>query len=515
MAEPQYLFAEIPLSRSSFERWLKSPPCAFSHWPEWADSNIPDEESIASVLDALIPFFIAEPALQQCLLLHDKQQGVLRCALWLRYEEMRATMMQMVALLRSTAPFMAAKGCGLVQHGESCCGTLTLTRSDSHWTAKCENFSFPEWSRAWLDSLGEGRDAQWMDAKLFNALKRRYNHYLLNASPEKPISIKKTEYYSNGREVIDYYGNRIAGANPLTFKRLCHTYFDTLYTDGQAVWINSDILELSLYKIADNLTPERIQVLEEGYDSYFLVRIDDKVWFRAQDKVPQPFYLTSLTIDPDSFHKLTYGEYADKNAVYRHMGNPGLRVVKDFRPKDIVKIVGEFVITENAVLYSGKALALADAKSFRSLGHDFYCDDSHVWLRNNLLEQLDPQTFRFVASECNLVADCRHVYFGAQYVVDADPQTLEVLTRGLFLFWRDKESIWYFDTKLARADVTQGEIEIYPESVFCRIGNRIWGMATELEDVDIASFVVTEWDYAEDKHGRFYRDGRLDKTDYA
>lgn len=515
MAEPQYLFAEIPLSRSAFERWLKSSPCTVSHWPEWADSNRPDEENAASVLDALMPFFTAEPELQQCLLLHDKQQGVLHCALWLRYEEMCATMMQMVALLRGTAPFMAAKAQGRVQHGENCCGTLTLTRSDSRWTAECEALSFPEWSRAWLHSLGEGSDAQWMDAKLFNALKRRYNHYLLNASPEKPILIKNTEYYSNGREVIDYDGNRIPGANPLTFKRLCHTYFDTLYTDGQAVWIDSMSLRLYRYKIADNLTPERIQVLEEGYDSDFLVRIDDKVWFRAQDNVPQPFYLTSLTIDPDSFHRLKYGEYADKNALYRHMGNPGLRVVKDLHPKDIVNIVGEFVITKNAVLYFGEVLALADAKSFRSLEYDFYCDDRHVWLRNNLLEKLDSQTFRFIALEHDLVADSRHVYYGAQYIVDADPQTLEVLMRGPFLFWRDKESIWYHNTKLAGADVTQGEIEIYPGSVFCRIGNRIWGMATELEDVDIASFVVTEWDYAEDKHGRFYRNRRLDKTDYA
>lgn len=513
MAEPQYLFAEIPLSRSAFDRWLKSSPIPSLCWPEWADSDMSCEEGAESVLDVLIPFFIAEPELQQCLLLHDKQQGILRCALWLRNEEMCVTMMQMVALLRSTAPFMAANAQGQVKHGENCCGTLTLTRNDTHWISECEDLSFPAWSDEWLHSLGEESNSQWMDPKLFNALKRRYNHYLLNASHQQPIAIKKTDYYSNGREVIDYYGNRMEGANPLTFKRLCHTYFDTLYTDGQGVWIDSDILELHRHKIADNLAPERIQVLEEGYDSDFLLRIDDKIWFRAQDKVPQPFYLRSLTIDPDTFHVLTTGEYADKNAVYRYSGNRGLCVVKELHPKDIVRTVGEFVITDKAVFYSGKMLALADGKSFRCLGHDFYCDNRHVWFRDNLLEKLDPQTFRFVAPERNLVIDNQHVYFGVQCVPGVDPQTLEVLTRGLFFFWRDKESIWYNDTKLEGADVTRGDIEIYPESIYCRIGDRIWGMQTELKDVDAKSFVVTEWDYAEDKHGRIYRDRRLSDAD--
>lgn len=233
MAEPQYLFAEIPLSRSAFDRWLKSSPYPLSHWPEWADIAINDEEAAGSVSEALMPFFITDPELQQCLLLHDKQQGVLRCALWLRDQEMRSCIMRMMALLRSTSPFMTAKAQGLVQHGENGCGTLTLTRNDTRWFPECQNLAFPEWSKQWLSHLGEANDAQWIDAKLFNALKRRYNHYLLNASAERPIAIKKTEYYSNGREVIDYYGNRIEGANPLTFRRLCHTCFDTLYTDDR------------------------------------------------------------------------------------------------------------------------------------------------------------------------------------------------------------------------------------------------------------------------------------------
>ncbi|MFZ1871275.1 MAG: DKNYY domain-containing protein [Chania sp.] len=515
MAEPQYLFAEIPLSRSAFDRWLKSPPTAASHWPEWADLDMQEEKENISVLDALLPFFIEEQELQQCLLLHDKQQGVLRCALWLRYDEMHLTMIRMLALLRSTAAFMVAKVQGKVLHGENCCGTLTLTRDKTYWVPDCEAFSFPGWSDEWLHCLGEGSGGQWVDAKLLHALKRRYNHYLINASPEKPVQIKKTEYYSNGHEVIDYYGNVIKDANPLTFKRLCHTYFDTLYTDGQGIWIDSGLLELHRHKIAVNLIPEQIQVLEEGYDAAFLLRIDDKVWFRAQDETPGPFYLRALPIEPTSFRKLTSGEYADENAVYRFTENRGLHVVEDLHPDEVVRTVGEFLITIKGVYYFGKVLDHADGKSFRSLEHDFYCDDLHVWCRNCLLEGLNPQTFNLIAPEYGLVTDGQHVFIKGQRVPDADPQTLEVLRQGLLFYWRDKDNIWYQHSKLEGADLSRGDIEIYPGSVFCRIGDRIWGMSTELKDVDIESFVVTQWDYAEDKHGQFYRNRRLDDTNYA
>ncbi|KEY59280.1 DKNYY domain-containing protein [Serratia sp. DD3] len=524
MAEPQYLFAEIPLSRAAFDRWLKSTPPPATQWPEWSGFDLQEQEGEQSVLEALMPFFIAEQDLQRCLLLHDKQQGVLRCALWLCYEEMRQTMIEMLALLRSTAPFMTAKAQAQVQHGENCCGTLFLSRSETRWIAECEQLTFPDWANDWLSSLGDEQEesgSQWMDAKLFNQLKRRYNHYLLNASPEKPIHIKKTEYHSYGSEVVDFYGNRIPGANPLTFKRICNNYFHKIYTDGQGVWIDSDLVGLHQHKIADNISPERMQVWEIGCDDDFLLRIDNTLWFIAQDETPGPFFLRSLTIDADSFRQLTACKYADKNAVYGRYGNRGIRVVERLHPDDIVRTIDNFILTETQVFCFGKPLPGADVKSFKKLesgyyGDEYYCDEEHVWLGNHLLENLNPKTLRFftfVESEHKLVTDGQWVYLGEQLIPEADPLTLEVLLRGMSSFWRDKSNIWYSDGKLKGADVTHNDVEIYRGSIYCRIGERIWCQHTELEDVDVDSFAITAWNQAQDKNGRFYFSRRRDYED--
>ncbi|CDL84656.1 hypothetical protein XSR1_50060 [Xenorhabdus szentirmaii DSM 16338] len=47
----------------------------------------------------------------------------------------------------------------------------------------------------------------------------------------------------------------------MTFKRLCHDWQLTFYTDGSGIWVDN-MFEYNKYQIANGLRPEQIHVLE-------------------------------------------------------------------------------------------------------------------------------------------------------------------------------------------------------------------------------------------------------------
>lgn len=522
MAEPQFLFAEIPLSRSAFDRWLKSTLIPASFWPEWINIECSAEKNGQTVLQGLLPFFLADPTMQNFMLVHNKVHGVIRCALWLRYEDMGDIMIELVVLLRSIGSYMATRTQAQVHIGENIQGTLTLSKDETHWVSECRQFSFPSWASDWLSSLGnqlEIPDSQWIDAKINNQLKRRYNHYLLSATPENLVAIKKTKYLYNGREVVDYQGNCIPGANPHTFKRICHTYWDDIYTDGKGVWIDSEIAGLHRHQIASGLREDQIQVWHDDCDAPFLLRTGDRLWFIVQDKCPGPFHLRYVTIDAPTFHQLTWCDFVDINAHYLlSAGNGGLTILETSRPEDILGTVDDFLLTNNGVLFRGKILPDADEKSFRSMGVNksfnvmtdeyYYRDNCHIWVGTKLLEGINLENFRFIDTQQGLATDGKQVIANGHCVPDVDPETVEVLSRGQLFFWKDKKSVWFNDSKLSNASALHNVVMVYPGSVYCRVGDRIWCKTNEIEGADADSFVVSEWNEARDNNGCYYF-GRL------
>ncbi|MBL5906847.1 DKNYY domain-containing protein [Serratia fonticola] len=512
MAEPQFLFGEIPLSRAAFDRWLKSTPPSAPHWHEWSDSTFWLNDKQQTVAQALIPFFLAAPDIQRCMLVHDKGMGVLRCALWLQYQEMGDDLMCMVALLRSIAPFMAAKTQAVVYHGENVSGALTFSGEETAWVALCSPLSIPFWADDWINSLPElqeGVDPAWVDSKLFNQIKRDYNHYLIHATPEKPVPFRKAGYYHyDGTNVISSYGVPIPDANPLTFKCICHDTFTDIYTDGCGVWIDCSLIPLSEHSLASGLRPEQIKLWNGGYDESFLLQTADKTWFLVRNL--HEYELRSQRIDPATFRKLTWSQYADKDHFYIFNSDGLIVHPVSVAPGKIKMFDNLFVLAGNQVLCDGKILPGADANSFRKLGSGYYCDDHSVWYEEHLKEGVDPATFILIDNDSGLAVDAKHVFMKKEDFPEADPKTIEIIAHRRFLFWKDKNHAWYGFNKLQGAHLELHAMVLYPESLYCRIGDRIWCEEREMVDVDIDSFTVTAWGEAHDKNGPWYFGRRME-----
>lgn len=512
MAEPQFLFSEIPLSRAAFDRWLKSAVPVADKWPVPALAVYEPSQS-QTIIDALLPYFTAAADTLRCLLLHDKERAVLHCALWLDNQEQRSVMMQLVALLSATAPFMAAGKTGIARHGENISGTLHISKAVSSWDAECTDPSFPAWADEWLCHLGNIADDDekpWIDSKVFNQVKRRYNHYLRNATPQNRIPIKKTErYLSDGTHVVNFQGYRVPGANPLTFRRISNDSVTSIYTDDCGIWIDCFSTGEERRQLAYGLKKGDFEVWQEDCDAPFLLRIRNEAWFIGYTE--RNFELQSHPVDAESLYQITWGEFADKNYFYLLNGEKnGLVVIPDIDVNSIRKFSNVFFFAGDQVYSRGKVLPDADAATFRSLGGDYYADDRHIWHRTILKSGIDPATFEWLDQYSGLAKDIHRVFMNEINFPEADVQTASVVAGGMFLLWRDKNSIWYHDKKLIGADVSRDKPYPWRGSMYCQIGDQIWFGQDRLVGADAVSFFITGWDSARDKHGAWYRDSRRD-----
>lgn len=517
MAEPQFLFSEIPLSRAAFDRWLKSSVPAADKWPVPALAEYEPSQP-QTIIDALLPYFTAAADTLRCLLLHDKEQSVLHCALWLDNQEQRSVMMQLVALLSATAPFMAAGKTGIACHGENISGTLHISKTVSSWDAECTDPSFPAWADEWLWHLGNTADddeKSWIDSKVFNQVKRRYNHYLRNATPQKRIPIKKTELYlSDGTHVVNFQGDRVPGADPLTFRRISHDSMTSIYTDGCGIWIDCFLIDAERRQLAHGLKKGDFEVWQEDYDAPFLLRIRNEVRFIGYSRSGRGFELRSLVVDGAGFHQITRGGFADKDHFYLlDGGNGGLTVVPDIEISTIRSFDDQFFFAGNQVYSRSQVLPDADAATFRSLGGDYYADDHHIWHGTILKSGIDPATFEWLDQYSGLAKDTHGVFMNEINFPEADAATVAVVAGGMFLLWRDKNSIWYHDKKLIGADVSRDKPYPWRGSMYCQIGDQIWFGQEHLVGADAASFFITGWDRARDKYSAWYRDSRRDGDD--
>ncbi|MCT6517023.1 MULTISPECIES: DKNYY domain-containing protein [Enterobacterales] len=509
MAEPQFLFSEIPLSRAAFDRWLASSIPDPRKWPITAP-EIQEE----TVRDALLPYFTASVDIQRCMLLHDKSMGVLRCALWIADQELRPVMMQLTALLATTAPFIASGKTGLAQLGENICGTLHLSKNTSSWTEHCTNFSIPLWAQTWISELGnqeEECDKSWIDSKLYNRMKRRYNHYLRNATPENRIPLKKNELYlSDGKHVVNYQGECVHGANPLTFRRIANDGMTSIYTDESGIWIDCFYTNEERRQLASELKNGDFEVWQKDYDTPFLLRIRNEVCFLAHNGPGRGFELQFLSVDGASFHQIMWCAYADKDHFYMlNGGNGSLTIVPEIDPTTVRPFDNLFFFAGNLVYSCGELLPEADADTFRSLGSDYYADKRHVWHYTTLKSGIDPATFEWLDEYNGLAKDANHVFMNETNFLEADVQTVTVVAGGLFLLWRDKNHIWYKDKMLEGADVSKNKPYPWRGTMYCQIGDQIWFAQKQLDGADAESFFVTGWEEAEDKYGAWYRDTRL------
>lgn len=94
---------------------------------------------------------------------------------------------------------------------------------------------------------------------------------------------------------------------------------------------------------------------------------------------------------------------------------------------------------------------------------------------------------------------------------------LNDLTAVFYWFTPDcdepKNSIWYHDKKLIGTDVSRDKPYPWRGSMYCQIGDQIWFGQDRLMGADVASFFITGWDRARDKHGAWYQDSRREDDD--
>ncbi|MEX6017974.1 hypothetical protein [Providencia vermicola] len=332
MAEPQYLFGEIPLSRAAFERWLKS---EFTIAEASGHAQKLQQQTIAQ---SFLTYLNAPSDELRFLLLHDKQQAVLRCGLWLVSDELSDNILHLVEILKTTASFVARNTTATVIYGENIAGTLIVEKDKSTLSDKVTRFDTPNWAQEWLQELEDASEdniKKWIDSKLWNQTKRQYNIYLRNATPDNRIHIKNTDFFSNGTQVVSWENEVLPNANPFTFKRIFTDSLNNIYSDNNSVWLHPK-LSLNMPILIDtNLLGKTIRLLEGDYDTDFILQIDNTLWFSVIEN--RQFKLGSITVDMATFQKINDSHYIDKNAFYGSNHQQGVFKIEGVDPRTVTK----------------------------------------------------------------------------------------------------------------------------------------------------------------------------------
>lgn len=514
MAEPQFLFSKIEISRAAFDRWLKS---EYIPTVDFVNEHQSEKSTQLTVAQSILPFLNSSTDELRIMLLHDKQKSIFYCSLCLAWAEMAEDLLCLADILKTIAPFMAKNKTGTIVYGENIAGAVVLSQNDTIVSDEQQELITPEWAEEWLSDLEDDSEEnlkKWVDSKLWNQLKRTYNHYLRNATPESPIHIKNTDFVSDGKRVIDWEGKVIPNANPLTFKRIFTDSLRNLYSDGNSVWIQGK-LSLNLPTLIEtNLSSKTIRVLEGDYDTDFLLQIDDVLWFPVIKN--KTFHIDSLQVDIDSFHAINYCHYIDKNAFYIcEQNGRGLFKVDNIDPTKVKAFDDSLSICEDKIFNSKGLFPDADGLTFYKINERFYADKNYVWEHSTKLEGFDPKTFEIVDRRLSIVKDANHVRVYQNTIPNADAKTIQVLDVYHNNYWRDKHHVWYWTEQIQPLTLPDdGELYFYPKSHFCRVGTKIWCQQHLLEGVDIPSFTIIKPTIAKDKNFYYMEDRKYTHQEY-
>ncbi|MEQ5033753.1 hypothetical protein ABN085_19925 [Morganella morganii] len=514
MAEAQFLFSEIEISRSSFERWLKS---EYIPTVDLTMDYPSEKHTQLTVAQALLPFLNYSTDKLRILLLHNKQKSIFYCSLYLAFSEMAEVLLYLSDILKSIAPFIAKNKSGTIFYGENISGKVILSKNSIIVSNEQQELTSPDWANEWLSDLEDDSEEnlnKWVDSKLWNKLKRTYNHYLRNATPENPIYIKNTDFFSDGKQVIDWEGKILPNANPLTFKRIFTDSLRDLYSDGNSVWIHGKLSLNIPTLIKTNLSSTTIRLLKGNYDTDFLLQIGNELWFPVIEN--RTFEIASLRVDIDSFHAINYCHYVDKDAFYIcEQTGRGLFKVDNVDPNKIKVFNESLSIYEDKIFNSKGIFPEADGLTFYEISEGFYADKNCVWEHQNKLEGFNPKKFEIVDRRLSIVKDDNLVRVYGNIIPNADAKTVKVLDAYHNCYWRDKHHVWYWTEQIQPLRLPDdGELYFYPKSHFCRVGSKVWCQQYLLEDVDISTFTIIEPTIAKDKNFYFMEDRKYTHQEY-
>lgn len=181
------------------------------------------------------------------------------------------------------------------------------------------------------------------------------------------------------------------------------------------------------------------------------------------------------------------------------------------------------------VTYYGKALAGADASSFRDLGFGYAKDKNHVWMDGRILEYVDPTTFgvnrRYAIADGERLHGDGHrpegvpqdtykhrtsyfkttfeVFYDGKKIAGAAASSFKELGKG---YAKDAFSVYYRGSKIAGAVASSFKVldEGYTKDAF-----NVYYLGNKIDGAVASSFVVKGNGYAKDAFNAYYYGKKL------
>lgn len=118
-------------------------------------------------------------------------------------------------------------------------------------------------------------------------------------------------------------------------------------------------------------------------------------------------------------------------------------------------IIGDYSKDKEGVYYYGVLLPMADQKTFETLDEFYAKDKNNVYKEGQILPDRDASSFEVINEV--YTKDNRGVYWEDEIRKELDPKTFLVWGGDLFFLAKDKNGIYYYNNKIAGADLATFE----------------------------------------------------------
>lgn len=298
-------------------------------------------------------------------------------------------------------------------------------------------------------------------------------------SKEKNKSTRESELgFTIKGDTIRYYDEIIADVDLLSFvviddyffKDNDHVYYFNSYRESSTYFLTKKHVVIKL----DSADAGSFVSLGEGY-----ARDKHQVWYKDQR-----FHVKdrgSLTVLNHHFIKDNISAYNDRKEIKGSHGAT-FELINSYYAKDSLRYYflnpegGEFSVTSIP----------CDHSTFTPLEYPYSKDKSHVFYRNEIIQDASPQHFIIIGHPYS--SDSESVYYRDKKIPGADPAT--------FTLFKENES-------------TLGEM------VYAKDKNGIYCNEHHFHGIDISSFRILNEKYTIDKKGVYYKMKLMPTADAA
>ncbi len=319
------------------------------------------------------------------------------------------------------------------------------------------------------------------------------------------------EGYARDKNYVYYRGEtfELPGVEMDSFEVLGNHYFrdaDTVYYKDKKTLIN----------------PTTVEVFKSNLPNASLLC---SLCPFARDKESLYFAGKFIPIDLVSFEFLEYKYIRDKNGVYYqkfdHEDNITIEKIETADINTFQLLNAGYAKGKDAVYYYGEELTDADSDTFIVFSWSHGKDANAVYFQEHKISE-DVDFFKLIGiGQDSFSKDSQFVYYGANIISDADPETFELIEiEGISpqLYTKDKNHVYF----LSGYDERQGDIgtiTILPEldsETFEVLGhgytkdtNAVYYINERIIGVDSETFEVLGYGYTKDTNAVYYTNERI------